>query len=389
MTERSITRRHVGEKPELVIGWLLAADLRDPKLLAAYEEARARLQALLQNQFPEFDWRMPFVERRTFSPRGALKLLPLLEAGAEEKLYRRWDFALVVVPNDLAPRRRIRTLGVPSSALEVAALSSALLGSGEGLVERTAALALHLLGHLLGFETADEGGEGPMRAPEPDRLRLEPFPDAQREEVLERLHEVTDVRLEEKTTRWNALSFYWHALLADPFSIVRSIIGYAPWRIPLYLGRLTATVAVSLLFLLLTAESWEAGAHIRPLWLSVGVAVSVVAASLFVFLGQHLDQVGRGRGWSEQMARSRIVLLGTLFAGMVSLWVVLFAILFIVSLALPVNVTAGWAGFEPATLPRVKYVAFMASIGILAAALGGNLEEEDAIKAELFFDEEV
>ena len=28
-------------------------------------------------------------------------------------------------------------------------------------------------------------------------------------------------------------------------------------------------------------------------------------------------------------------------------------------------------------------------IGMVAAALGGNLEEEDAIKAELFFDEEV
>ena len=386
MAEDGVIQKGAGGKPQLVVGWLLAADLRDPALLAAYEEARARLQGFLQEQFPEFDWRMPFALRRTFPPRGALKPLPLLEAGAEEKLYRRWDFALVLVPNDISPRRRIRTLGVPSSALEVAALSSALLGSGGELAERTAALALHLLGHLLGFETSDEG---PMRAPEPGALKLEPFPEPQREEVRARLHEVTDTRLEEQATRWNTLSFYWHALWADPLSIVRSIVGYAPWRIPLYLGRLTATVAVSLLFLLLTAESWEAGAHIRAPWLGAGAAVAVVAASLFVFFGQHLDQVGRGRGWSEQMARSRIVLLGTLFLGMVSLWVVLFAVLFVVSLALPVNVTAAWAGVTPATLPRVKYVAFMASIGILAAALGGNLEEEDAIKAELFFDEEV
>ena len=40
--------------------------------------------------------------------------------------------------------------------------------------------------------------------------------------------------------------------------------------------------------------------------------------------------------------------------------------------------TSGWTGFDPVDLPRARYAAFLASIGILVAALGGNLEEEDA-----------
>jgi len=37
----------------------------------------------------------------------------------------------------------------------------------------------------------------------------------------------------------------------------------------------------------------------------------------------------------------------------------------------------------------VRYAAFLAIIGVVGAALGGNLEEESEIKAELFFDEEI
>ena len=365
---------------------MLAADLRDAELLQSYRDARERLMTLLKGQFPEFDWQMPLVERRTFPPRGALKPLPLLEIGAEEKLYRRWDFAFVVVPNELEPRRRIRALGVPSSALEVAVLSSNRLGEREVLAERVAALALHLFGHLLSLETESTG---PMCPPDPDGLVLEPFDAEQINEVRARLHDVTDMRLEETTTRWNTLSFYWRVFWSDPPSIFKSILGYSPWRIPLYLGRLTAAVVVSLLVLLLTAESWEAGANVSSGWLLGSVVVAIILSSVFIFFGQHIGQVGRGRGWSEQLARSRIVLFGTLLVGMMSLYAELFILLYCISFALPLEVISGWSGFAPEDLPRIKYVAFLSSIGILAGALGGNLEEEEAIKAELFFDEEV
>lgn len=372
-------------RPKLVIGWVLAADMQDSRMLRAYAEARTRLKEILERQFPEFDWQMPAISRRTFIPRGSLEPLQLLEMGAEEKLLRRWDYALVVVPNELEPRRRIFTMGIPSSALEAAVMSSARLGDAEELAEKLAALALHLLGHLFALEHAEHGA---MHPPDVERLSLEPFTSEQIGDARERLMDVTDARLEETGKRYNSLSFYIRAFFSDPWSIIDSIWGYKPWRIPLYLGRLTATVVASLLVLLLTAESWEAGTHMRTQWLVVGMTASVIASSLFIFFGQSLDQVGRGRGWREQLARSRIVVLGTLLVGMLSLWLALFGILLLVSNALPLQVVSGWAGFEVGELPRLRYAAFMAIIGVLAGALGGNLEDEDEIKAELFFDEE-
>jgi hypothetical protein len=35
-----------------------------------------------------------------------------------------------------------------------------------------------------------------------------------------------------------------------------------------------------------------------------------------------------------------------------------------------------------------RYAAFLAIIGVAAGALGGNLEDADTLKTELYFDEE-
>ena len=365
---------------------MIAADIRDSSVLASYNRAKEQLREQLSEQFPMFSWQLETFIRRNFSPRGALDALDLLEAGASEKLRHRWDYALIIVPNELEARQRIAPLGIPSSALEVAVLSSAYLGEGENLSEKTAALAQHLLGHLF---TLEKRRHGPMGTPTPETLKLEPFTEEQVETIEDMLHDVADARLEEMSSRWTLPGFYLRSFFSDPWNILRSIWGYRPWRFPLYLGRLTATVVASLLFLLLTAESWEAGAHMRVLWLCTGTVMAIGLASTFIFLGQNLNQVGRGHGWSEQLARSRLVIFGTLLSGMIFLWAIMFLSLYALSLTLPVDVVAGWAGFEAETLPRLRYVGFMAVVGMLAAALGGNLEDEDTIKAQFFFDEEV
>ena len=374
------------ERARLVVGWVLGADLRDPGVLEAYAAARRRVLELLEAQLPEFRWEMPWVERRLDPPRGALDPLPLLELGAEEKLHRHWDYAVVLVPNELRPRKRIATLGVPSSALETAVASSARLGSGARMAERLAALVLHLLGHLFGLEHADTG---PMRPLEESEDRSpEPFPPEQLAAIRRQLEESTDPRLEEQAVRWGRAAFYWRAFWADPRGILRDIAGSRPWRMPLALGRLTAAAAVSLVYLLLAAEPWEIGAALDRRWLLAGPAASVLLATAFVFWGQNLGQVGREHGWREQLARTRIVLFGTLLLGLTSLWLVLFVVSWAMASVFPRAVFAGWAHTSPDTLGIPAYAAFMATIGVLAAALGGNLEEEDTIKAELLFDEE-
>jgi len=365
---------------------VLGADLRDPRLLAAYQQARARLHAYLSETFPEFAWRIETAERRAFMPRGALDPVDLLEIGVAEKLHRHWDYVVVVVPNELLSRHGPSTLGVPSSALEAAVASSSRLGADEALARRLAALALHLLGHLWGLEHAESG---PMRpVGEPEDLDLAPFPEAQREQARRQLEEVARTRLEDVQAHWSAVSFYARTFAKDAHEIASAIWGYRPWRMPVYLGRLTAAAAVSVVYFLLTSDAWALGAHVS--WRAVlGLAaLSVVAATVFIFSGQDLGRLGREHAWREQLARTRLVLLGTLGLGMLSLWAALWLLSLAGAWILPRALLADWMGLDPTAEHLLRYAVFTATIGVLGAALGGNLEEEREIKAELFFDEE-
>ncbi len=373
-------------KPPVVLGWLLGADLRDPELLTAYDTARQRLLAHLQETLPEFSWSIEADERRVYTPRGALDPVDLLELGVAEKLHRHWDYVLVLVPNELIPRHSPSALGVPSSALEAAVLSTSRLGAGEELIERIVALALHLLGHLWGLEHAPSG---PMRPVDDAReLRLEPWPPAQLQQIRQQLAEAAAARLEEQRARWGVLAFYWRTFAKDPGGVLAAVWGYAPWMMPVYLGRLTAAAAVSVVYFLITADAWALGAHLS--WRSVCgmAALGIVAASAFIFSGQDLGRLGREHAWREQLARTRLVLLGTLGLGMTSLWLALLVLSLLGAWVLPRSLLATWMGLAPDGGHLLRYAIFTATIGVLGAALGGNLEEEREIKAELFFDEE-
>lgn len=372
-------------RPLVHIGWLLVTNLRDAAASALYEAAGQRLQTVLQAQFPQFTWRISFRERSRFSALGMLDPLPLLEFGLQEKTAHHWDYAVVVVSNELRARERVHTIGVPSSALETAVLSTADLPPDDQ--DCMVALALHLLGHIWGLEHA---AEGPMSPPEePTCIRLEPFPEDQQTIIIDRLEEVADKRLEEQSKQWNPLLFYWKAFWADPKSILIDVIGYKPWRLPLRMGRLTAATAVSLIILLLAAEAWEIGTNMTVRRLISGSIIAILIATAFIFAGQNLSEISRQIGWREQLTRTRLVILGTILGGMISLWLVLFLVSVLVGLLLPEFVLEGWIqrpDLTPAMLMR--HAAFMAMLGVLAGALGGNLEEQDFIKAELFFDEE-
>lgn len=374
------------DKPLVTVGWVLAADERDAQTLAVYERARTLLRDFLAAEFPGLHWEMPVAERRRFPPQGSLDPLPLLEMGVQEKLDRVWDFALVLVPNELTGREMSFTAGVPSSALEVAALSSSRLARNEGMAQGVARLALHLLGHLWGLEHAESG---PMRLPRGgETAGLEPFPDEQQHSVQERLEEVADARLEEERRDWDWLSFHWQTVRSDPRGIVTDVLGYSPWRLPLRAGRLTAAAAVTLIFLLLGAESWEIGTNLPGWALTIAAVTCTLVATIFVYLGQNLSQVCRGASRREQLTRTRIVLFATLLIGMTSTWVVLFALSVLVIFAVPDGVTAGWLGGPPPASALYGHAAFVATLGILAAALGGNLEEQDVLKSSLLYDEE-
>lgn len=173
-------------------------------------------------------------------------------------------------------------------------------------------------------------------------LHLQPFPEQQQQQrVAQRLAEVVaDVRVEKATPTMGRLQFYWRSLWADPASVAVDVWGYAPWRMPFRMGRLTAAAMVSIVFLLLGAEAWEVGVNTTYPQLLLGAICTIMAATAFLFWGKNLGEVSRNIGWREQLVRTRSVVFFTLLIGMSSLWLVLFALAYLAALYVP----ADWLG---------------------------------------------
>ena len=374
------------DRPTVSIGWISAAPL-DAEQRRLLEAVAADVHARLERQFPDYHWERHHIERSVYPDVGPLDPLVLLELGAEEKLVRHLDYAMVFVPNELTPRNRIFVMGVPSSVLETAAFSSARFHGEPDAAQRLTALALHLLGHLFGLDHAHGGIMEPTG--ELADLRPKDYPPAATAEVAERLRAVADQRVEEEgDLPHGRFGFVWRTLRSDPLGILTDMLDYAPWRMPLHLGRYTAATAVTVVFLFLSAEAWELGAHLSTAWLSLGALAVIVVAGLSLYVGQNFHQMGRVRGLREQLMRTRIVLFGALLVGIASLWASLFVISLVVMNAFPEVVFAGWSGQDASSLSLPRYAAFMATLGVVAGAFGGNLEDEAEIKAVFLFDEE-
>lgn len=78
-----------------------------------------------------------------------------------------------------------------------------------------------------------------------------------------------------------------------------------------------------------------------------------------------------------------------LVIGMASLGLVLFALSFALASLLPAPRIEAWTGLAPDPGRLIRFSTFTALLGVLAGALGGNLEENEELKAQFLFDEEI
>ncbi len=377
------------DRPQVAIGFVVDA--------AENSEIQRRLQWLqevirrdLEKDFPEFSWNFRLILRRDFPGDRPLDPLVLLEFGSELKIEYRLDFLLVLTSMPLMARFDQTVNGVPSNMLETGVVSMArpLENLEPERVDRAIlALCRHILGHLWGLDHDEDSVMRPREFWNGDEP-LDWSPEEKRQ-IRHYLQDIADPRLEETTqaasTAWR---FYALLLRREGLSLARDIVLFRSWRMMLHLGRFTAATAVSIIFLFLSAEAWELGAAIRSSWLDLILVAVLFMATLSIYFGQNLQEVGRADRMMEQAARSRIVLFGTLLVGMASFWINLFLISLGIIAILPEQVLAGWAGLGGQSLPMVHFSKLMATFGILASSLGGNLEEEHDLKAVLIYTEE-
>ncbi len=395
----------VSHDPAVVVGWVVAEPITKQNR-RAIERARTATRAYLQETFPGFNWRMPILKRAKLSRLPSMEVMALLDAGSAELDRTNWDFAFVVTQADLVSHYRSRSLGAPSQALGVAAMSLARLdpslGDGEmasnaresQLSHRIRALALHLFGHLNDLPHADSRDcnmHPPADAADLDSF--ERYSEESKELLQAALERVADVRLEEgRFATGNPLRFYPRAIWHNRREIVRAIVETRFWRFPYQFNRLTTAAASTLFILLVTAEAWDLGTR-QPPEVVVGFSsVALIGASLYVLKRQRIFGENWRRGLTEHRVISRVSLTLAMLLGMLTTYAMLFgATLAVSQVFYPDDLIHAWAPTLHETLNWTHYIrlaGFVAALGIVIGALGASFEPQAYFRHVAFVDEE-
>ena len=433
--------------PTLEIGWVLVGTF-ERHLDKAVRRARAVFIEDMRKHFPEFDWRAPLVVVSTAAASGdgitrSVEPVALLDLALQERESRRWDFAVAFFGGDLIGYGTATPLGAPSAAIGCAAAGIARLWepcddpadkqcerlSVDVASNRISRLTAHLLGHLVGLGHSDEPGDY-MDPPHTvsDLDHRIGFGEKTAMELRDELADVADPRLEESETfdatrsygplppdapairkfagRFGAVRFALLAAWKNGDDVRRILLRIRPWEIPRRLGRLTAAAASSLVVLLMTAETWEAGMS-QPAWrVAVLSLASLIAASAYLVHKQrllihrpregrrdHVASRSRPVRLSEQRSVGNVAVILAVVLGMLTTYVALFAVSLTFAWAFyPPEVVSNWAATIPQPVQTGRYLilsAFVAALCLVIGALGAGFEPRGYVRHVAYVDEEV
>lgn len=388
--------------PRIDLGWVLVGSL-DGVDRQALRSAIPRVTAILSDVLPAFQWHAHVVARPELDLTGRPDPVSLLEHGLSEREPANWDFTFVVTHLDLQSRDRPHALAAPSRALAAAALSTARLDPGgsddatrsETIQRRVVPLALHLLGHLVGLEHAEDATDFMFDLRRADQLDAMRAYSTDALATLESaLGAVADQRLEEDVEyRSHAVLLLVGALWVNRVEVIQGLARARPWTFPLRFARLTTPALSALLVVMLTAEAWELGMSQTPGRLLVLGTGTLIAASLYLLHRQHvLFRHSRARA-TEHAAVADLVIMIAVVLGMIATFVVLFVIALVMGqLLYPEELIRAWSGSAnaaPTLAQRVGFSAFTASLGLIIGALGASLEAPAYFRHVAYVDEEV
>ncbi len=389
------------------IGWMIAGRM-DREDLQAIFDARIKALEYLKELFPQFDWRMPVVQRKELVRTTRVEPVDLLEAGSIELEAKHWDFVLVITSADLESHFKSYTIATPARAMSAAVLSTSRLDPLatfstateeeriHTMTQRIFALFMHLLGHLNGLDHHEDPHDFMYNIETIQDLdRMDHYDEEEIEILEEELSEVADIRLEEeaRVARKPPLIFYIQAIWRNFDDIWNSVLQVEPWTFPIKLTRLTTAAISTLLIITITAEVWDLGMSLPAHTVLILSLLSLFITTYFIVQRQHLlTRRHVIRRLTEQMVITNASIFITILLGMFTVYLMLFfGTLFLGFTLFKPQIIAEWAPLQHGNITVRDYVVFagfVASIGILLGALGASFEESTYFKHIAFIDEE-
>ncbi|WP_461834484.1 hypothetical protein [Desulfothermus sp.] len=373
------------KKETVSIGFLY--DVEEIELEVVIDYVIESLKKKFNEIFPQFDWNLKLLSKKNIPLSIPTDPIDLLELGSSIKLEFNFDFVLIYTEKPLKNRFNDIVNAVPSNLFEVAVISVSrfMNYNTRQYYDSVLGLTMHCLGHLWGLHHSQDSVMKKLYLWKED-LRLD-WTDEEKEQILDYLKIIADPRLEETKIKKYTMLFYLKLILKDGITIIKDILFNKSWLLMGRLGKLTVVTFTSIIFLFLTAEAWEIGGAMSEIWIDVSSILIVAIATLSLYYGQNLHKVAKSDKIKEQSIRSQLVIKGTILFGITVFWFGLFFISFGIISVLPHDVLLKWAN-KSGQLPVIHYAKILATFGITAAALGGQLEEEDDIKAVLYYTEE-
>lgn len=404
-TEAQLPEQHSAKLIE--IGWLIAGDL-DAADREAVTSAQRRVQQLLEQFLPEFQWHLPLVHRENHAIELRVEPTQLLDHAVVERSANHWDIAIVISGVDLVSYHKPYALAVVSGALDAVVISTTRLDPRvsdynatseyrvEAMTRRIASLVLHAIGHLNGLDHVEDRKNFLFDIDDCSDLdELQYFSEEQTEQMKHFLAEIADVRLEEehRNRQIHPVWFYVRSCWINRRDILQAVWQAKPWQFPFRLSRLTVAALSTMLIMLLTAESWDLGIH--QSWknvLTMSVLV-IVGTTSYVVARQRLLLRRGAKRLTEQTATSNIATLAIVASGMIATFVAVLLLALLVMLLLfdPV-LAARWAEDlkRPVTLGDYFILgAFVASLALSVGALGASFEGQHYFRHVTFVDEEI
>ncbi|NND90310.1 MAG: hypothetical protein HKN42_05540 [Granulosicoccus sp.] len=391
------------------IGLILAGRFTLPER-RILQDVELRFTQSLRSCLPQFDWRVSVSRRRDMGEGGREESTELLRQATEERDLYRWDFAIVLIGDELLPHYRSFALAVLSRPLDAAVISTArLIPDREGpgadddqpgeaqVVQRITTLLLRVTAHLGGLKSSRDPHSLLYRPGSPSDLnlmtRLSP---EERAELIDNLREVADLRLEESSAaKEPAWRFLLRASVINREQIGQTILAARPWQFPRRLSRLTTAAVSTVAVLLMSAESWDLGLSQNWTGLSLLSVLILMLTTLYISARQHL-LLSRSSHHREQIAVSRVSAIGIVLSGLALTWSFMFVLALLANtLLFPAELIGRWITIDSATVSRitpssyVKMATFCASVGLLIGSLGASFEEQTHFQHVVFVDDEL